>query len=539
MVDKILAAYHDCGGNISAAARLLGLHRQTVRKHVYRAGFDAKPVTGGRQHHIDPTVMPLPEAGGVKRYILTSAQNNTRVNQKFFDNLVAYSTWLGAQLMVARYTYDKSSYSNAKSVKPGRGPSASDKADLWYDSVLEPYICDDPAKHGAAHYELAPNLIWCAEMNILPTAARPLSDLQTYMGWRSIVVPHAKLAMISVPTSRDELPKFAYTTGTVTQRNYIQKKTGMKAEFHHAYSALLVEVEADGSWWARQLNADNAGRFYDCPSGVRKLVLVEKGEIYDGQEALAINWGDIHASEIDEWVAEMNWSRGGILDTLRPEYQFMHDLLSFRSQSHHDRFRFGVSYQKFKEGIDRVDEEIRTTAALLKRTERGWCKTVVVNSNHDRHGDRWLDEADYKADKANARFFLEAQLARVTALDERQDWEFLPWAMKWAGVGSEVQFLARDESFKIGGDIECGWHGDDGPNGARGTTRALVNVGRRVNKGHDHSAAIMDGVYSAGACSTSYDYQKGPSAQSVSHIVTYAHGKRAILTCRSGKWRAS
>lgn len=538
-MDRIIAAFQENNGNISATARALGLHRQTVKKHILRSGLGSKPITGGRHHHIDPVVRPLPEKGETKRYILTSAQNNTKINTKFLENLIVYAKWLDAELMIARYTYDKASYSNAKSVKPGRLPDASDKADLWYDSAIEPYICDDFSRHGSAHYELAPDLIWCAEMNILPTAARPLSDLQTYIGWRSIVVPHAKLAMISVPTSRDEMPKFAYTTGTVTQRNYIQKKTGMKAEFHHAYAALLVEVTSDGSWWARQLNADNAGRFYDCPSGVEGAILVERGEVYAGQHALAINWGDIHASEIDDWVAEMNWARGGILDVLRPQYQFMHDLLSFRSQSHHDRNRFGTAYQKFIDGIDRVADEVKTTAELLRRTERGWCKTVVVNSNHDRHGDRWLDEADYRLDKANARFFLEAQLARVTALDESRDWEFLPWAMKWAGIGSEVQFLARDESFKIAGDIECGWHGDDGPNGARGTTRSLVNVGRRVNKGHDHAAAIMDGVYSAGACSTSYDYQKGPSGQSVSHIVTYPHGKRAIITCRSEQWRAS
>ena len=484
-------------------------------------------------------MLPLPEKGAIKRYILTSAQNNTRVNEKFFNNLVAYAGWLDAQVMVARYTYNKASYSNAKSVKPGRAPTASDKADLWYDTVLDPYICDDPERHGTAHYELAPDLIWCAEMNIMPTAARPLSDLGTYMGVRSIAVPHSKLAMTSVPTSRDEMPKFAYTTGTVTKRNYIQKKAGMKAEFHHAYAALIVEVDGDGDWWVRQLNADSSGRFFDFPhTGRTGIVVVEGGEVYDHDGVEAINWGDIHASEIDEWVAELNWGTGGIIGALRPKYQFMHDLLSFRSQSHHERHRFGAAYKKYVAGVDRVADEIKETAALLKKAGRGWCKTVVVNSNHDRHGERWLDEMDFKYDKPNARFYLEAQLARVTALDAGRSWEFLTWAMQWALPFPDVIFLDRDESFTICGDIECGWHGDDGPNGSRGTTRSLANVGRRVNKGHDHAAAILDGVYSAGACSTSYEYQTGPSAQSVSHIVTYPNGKRAILTLRNGKWRA-
>lgn len=538
-MDRIITCFQSNGGNISATARELGLHRDTVRKRLMEAGLLGKPIRGGRHHHIDPIVRPLPEPGKVKRYLLTSAQNNTNVNAKFFANLQAYAKWLDAELMVARFTYNKAVYANPKSVKPGRDPSASDKADLWYDKALDPYICDDPARHGTAHYELAPELVWCAEMNILPTAARPLQGLQTYMGTRSVIFPHSKLAMESVPTSRDEFPKFAYTTGTVTTRNYIQKKEGMKAEFHHTYGALIVEVESSGEWWARQINADGSGRFFDVPAGVKGAIMVDNCEVYSGRHVEALNWGDIHASEIDEWVAQMNWGKGGMLDTLRPKYQFMHDLLSFRSQSHHDRGRFGVAYRKFKDGLDNVTEEVKQTAALLKNAARGWCKTIVVNSNHDRHGDRWLDEADYKADKANARLFLEAQLARVVSIDEGRDWEFLSWAMKWAGINTpDIIFLGRDESFRICGDIECGWHGDDGPNGARGTTRSLNNVGRRVNKGHDHQAAIMDSVYSAGACASSYGYQTGPSAQSVSHIITYPNGKRTIVTARNGKWRA-
>lgn len=538
MIDKIITAYKANGGNISATARDLGIHRGTVAKYIGKTGLAGLPLKGGRPQHLDPIVRPLPAKGDIKRYILTSAQNNTTVHTKFFENLKVYADWLGAELMVARYTYNKASYANAKSVKPGRGPSTGDKADLWYDKALDPYICDDPERHGTAHYELAPDFIWCAEMNILPTASRPLADLQTYMGTRSIAVPHAKIALLSVPTSRDEMPKFAYTTGTVTHRNYIQKKTGMKAEFHHTYSALLVEVDSEGLWWARHLNADSKGTFRDCPSGVKGVVRVTDGEVYDGEDVEAINFGDVHASEIDDWVAEMNWGKGGILDTLRPKHQFLHDLLSFRSQSHHERNKFGLRYKKFVLGIDKVADEVKVTAALLKRAERGWCKTLVVNSNHDRHGDRWLDDADHRDDMANARFLLEAQLSRVKATDEKRDWDFLSWAMQWAGPFTETIFLERDESFTICGDIECGWHGDDGPNGSRGTTRSLVNVGRRVNKGHDHAAAILDGVYSAGACSTSYEYQTGPSSQSVSHIITYPNGKRQIITVRGRKWRA-
>jgi hypothetical protein len=62
--------------------------------------------------------------------------------------------------------------------------------------------------------------------------------------------------MKSVASVKSDPTKFNWTTGTVTLRNYIQKKAGQKAEFHHCYGALLVEVDSTGAWGVRQLLAD-------------------------------------------------------------------------------------------------------------------------------------------------------------------------------------------------------------------------------------------------------------------------------------------
>lgn len=538
--EEIVEAFHRLGSK-RAVATELGVARSTVQYHLDKAGVE-KPVVAGRLNYIEPTDLEQPESGEIKRYILTSAQNNTRVHGKFWENLLAYAEFLDAEIMVSRFTYDKSSYSSAKSVKPGRTPSKDDKRDAWYDAAIENYLCDDPEQHGSCRWRLAPGLVFAAEMNILPTAARPLSGLESYTGRESGIFPHAKLALESVASGKNEPTKFNYTTGTVTQRNYVQKKAGLKAEFHHAYGALIVEVQ-DGNWWVRQLNADGNGKFYDCPSIEQNgAVVVENGLVYSGQELEAINWGDVHAAEIDPVQQDVNWGDGGIIDEMSPRYQFMHDLLSFRSRSHHEMKQFGRMFQKHVEGIDSVEKEIETTAQVVQLAEREFCEMVVVNSNHDRHGERWLDECDYRKDPLNAEFFLEAQLERVRAIRQGLPWDFHEWSLKRAGLPESVRFLSQDESFVIcrrqGGGIECGMHGDQGPNGARGTTANLTKMGRRVNKGHDHTATIMDGVYSAGACAMDLTYNTGPSSWSVSHIFTYPNGKRQLVTVWNGKWRA-
>jgi hypothetical protein len=533
-------------GSQNLAAEALGWKRTKLQSHLRRvqsrrtAAVDAVADAERRRTALEGRVSTPPAVApsaalrdGIARYVLTSAQNNTAVHEAFLANLEAYAEHVGATLMVARYSYNKGSY-GAKSTKAGRAPTAADTQGLWYDPRLDPHICDDPDRHGSCRYQLAPDLIWCAEMNILPTASRPLSGLESYAGACSGIFPHAKIALESIPVIGDRPPKINYTTGTCTQRNYVAKKDGLKGQFHHTYGALIVEVDTrTGDWMVRQLNADDDGNFQDL------INWVEGGEVFH-QWVLAINPGDVHASDMPEDIRDSLWGSNGVVNTLRPSYVFFHDTHSHHSRGHHEIRVFGKRLEKHVAGgcHELVEAEIDCAADLLHLAQRDWCTTVVVSSNHDRHGERWLDEADYRQDLPNAAFFLEAQLARVRAIQASEDWTFLEWALRRAGCPESVVFCPRDGSFPIGPpghEIECGQHGDEGPNGSRGTTQNLSKLATRINKGHSHVAQIIDGVYSAGVCTRRMDYAHGPSSWSVSHVITYRSGKRAILTMRGGR----
>lgn len=476
-----------------------------------------KPRAAGSlyDHHHD--VKTFPE----KRFILTSAQNNTYVHSKFLSSLEVMAEHIGARIIVGTFSYNKSDFQN---LEKGEGE--------WFDPKIKGYIVDEPA-------QLAEGLLWCGELNILPTAVNPLSGFHSYTMDDSGIFPHAKVQLESLPSHKSSRARMLYTTGAVTQRNYVQKKAGQKASFHHIFGALLVEVDREGDWFVRQLIADtDSGCFYDLD------VLYTPTGYELGQRVEAVQWGDIHAEKADYEVysASFGQNASSILNVLKPKFQFVHDVMDFTSRNHHSINDAYFRFQQYVKGKDSVTDNIIEVSKTLADMKRDFSKVVVVESNHDLALQKWLKTADYKTDPANALVFLELQLATYRAMaNQESNFNVFEYAVKMDRDHSEVLFLRTDESFMICGEngIECGCHGDLGANGSRGSINSFQKLGSRYNVGHSHSAAIKDGVYMAGVSGKlDMGYNRGPSSWSHSHIVTYPNSKRTIVTLKNGKWRA-
>lgn len=545
-LQKVLDAYQSAGGNIAQGAALIDMPRTTFYNYLedasVRFGIQIKPVADGKINSKEPLLLKKPRRGRVKRFIITSEQNNTHAHPGH-ETLRAYRKWLerdgdSCRLMSGTFSYKVSAYGSL-AVKRGKAKSISK---LWYDESLEDIVCDDVL-------ELAPGLVYAGNWNELPTGVDPLRAMDRYGGRKSVIVPHVKQHMQSVAALQSEPVKFLYSTGTITQKNYIQKRAGIIAEqgTEHTFGAVLVEVDSDGAWYVRQLVVGPDNEVYDIgPEGVKPgCVLVKDGKVTQGHQAEAVNWGDLHAAEMEKWVRELAFAEGGMLDSVRPKHQFDNDLHSQRSRNHHDVRDWRREYEKWRDGHDRVWDELLVTADLVNEQERPWCQTHVVRSNHHEHPERWIQDADWREDPANARIYLELALAMVTARDEKREDDFvlLEHALRKAGIPDAVHFLRKEESYVIcpdfGGGIECALHGDRGINGSRGSTRGLRKLGRRVNKGHDHTAYLdQGGVGSAGACSLDFPYMDGPTTHSVSHITTFPNSARQITTFWRGKYRA-
>lgn len=502
---------------------LYGCGKSTIgnflRKETYQDFWEShedKPIASGEIHTPEDVRQEL--AG--KKFVFTSAQNNTYVHDNFLKTLIGYCEHNNAELIIGTYHYNKKGFQ--------KGANEDD----WFDPKIRNYILDESR-------EICKGLLWCGELNILPTAVNPMSGLHNYTNRDSGIIPHAKLQLESLPTPKNDPCRMLYTTGSVTQRNYVEMKAGQKAKHHHSFSALVVEVDEEGDWFVRQLCAEKlTGNFFDL-----EHYYTPQGIAYDGEPCSveAINWGDIHVAKLDQEVAEVSWrSNSSIMESLQPEHVFLHDVMDHQNRNHHNIKDPYFRFQMFHNRTESVEQEVFDTAAVIEEMTGKGAKVVVVESNHDLALSRWLKEQDYRQDPVNAIFFLDLQLATYLAMKGNEDFSVFEYACKMLNSELDsVKFLRTDESYTICGDIECGNHGHTGNNGGRGSVVSYQKTGVRCNIGHSHSATIKDGVYQAGVSGElDMTYNQGNSSWSHSHIVTYSNGKRAIITIRKGKWRS-
>ena len=469
------------------------------------------PIAGGTDRAPDKQRGTLPKG----RYVFTSAQNNTFINEGFFEALLNYCEHNNARLVVGTYSYNKSGWLKSK-----------EDTELWYDPRIEEYTLNESTVLEGM------GIVWCGELDIIPTSGNPLSQLESYTQAMSGIVPHAKTQMQSVPVFKGSDPKFMYTTGTLTQRNYIARKAGQLASFHHVLGALVVEISDKGNVFARQLVANEDGRFFDLNKRY------DEYGVYD-QSILAINYGDIHAEKSDPIVARASWERdvGSMLDILQPKYQFAHDVSDFMPRNHHNRKDVHFLAQMRQDGTESVEQGLQDAADILDSMHRDWCTTVVVHSNHDAALLLWMKDVDVAKDVVNVKFWHKLNYYYHQRLDNGER-NIDPFMYHLKSKGCTAQFLKPDESFKRAG-IEFGMHGHMGVNGARGSSMSFKKMNTKVNVGHTHSPNIINGVYTSGVSGLmEMGYNKGVTTWAQAHILTYQNGKRAIVVLKNGEWRA-
>jgi hypothetical protein len=480
-------------------------------------------------------VAPIEDSAG-RRFIFTGAQNDAPVHGPFWENLKAYAAYIGAEIVVGPWTYETAWFNESQ---------ASSRA---YDPNIIDHICFGQMRIGD-------HFVFCAEMNTLPTAERPISDLVTYSRGRWAVFPHAKLQLKSVPsTDPDRQAHQVMTTGAVTLPKVAPRKAGVKSIFHHIIGATLVEFDGDGDVFCRQINASDDGTFYDLDCKV------EEGRVTSGHRIKALVCGDIHTRKLEaaNTIATFGMDPSSpdivyvdnVVDTLRPEYLFLHDVFDNEARNHHNVGDSAYSYEMAIRGRSSVSDEINDSADFIVRSKRPGTNVKVVDSNHDLGLEKYVREGRYRNDGENVRLGLrldEAYMAfreRVAiALDGRAPaptfslFEHAAREIRGDAL-ADVQWIHDGTSFLVDG-IECGHHGFRGSNGAQGTISGFARIGRKMTIGDKHSPEILDGVYCAGCMNLHHGYNKGPSSWAIAHVVQYQNGKRSIITLQRGKWRAA
>lgn len=459
-----------------------------------------------------------------RRLVITSAQNATKVFRPFLKSLLLYCEQTNAELMVIPYRYrNPTSIWNSKN-----------KDDDWWDAAIMPYLVTDYIQLNSALQLFGP-------VKTQPTAANPLSGYDAVSGLNSAIFGHPKIQLKTIPTPSTKLPKILTTTGAITLENYTTTKAGFQGSFHHSLAALVVEIDGD-EFHMRHIHAnEKTGSFYDLDKHVTAT------KIIDNQSIAGLVTGDTHAEFLDDKVAYATYHGDqSMVNVLKPPSIVFHDIEDFYRRNHHHRGDPFIAYSKQKFGRNNVEEGLQVTADFLDSIPKGITR-IVVKSNHDEAFDRWLKETDPKFDPENSRFYhymmyhclksIQMSDTGYNMNDPFKFWCFNPDEQAGLKNTQDVKFLQRDESCTIV-DIEVGYHGDRGPNGARGTAKSFSKIGPKTVIGHSHSPCIDGGVYQVGlSAQVNLEYQSGPSSWLQTHCIIYPDGKRTLIHIINGKWR--
>jgi hypothetical protein len=466
------------------------------------------------------TVLRRDLPANTRRFIITAAQNGTPVHEDFWACLLAAAKHLNAEILVIPLRYKN----------PTSSFSGSQQNAEWWAPAVTPYLWNQ-------RHALNANLTLMADFKIQPTAVDALAGMDGVSGEFSAIYGHTKLRLRSVATPQNKLPKVMTTTGACTVENYTDTRAGKVGEFHHVLAACLVELEPDGKrFHLRQLMySGRTRRVIDLDDAYHV------GGYLRAPPALAGAGGDTHVRLMSKMVYDARHREGGLIDTLRCQNWIEHDLMdAYSCNPHHDKNPMIWLANRLSER-DSIAGEINEAGGylrgVLKRHPK--LKVHVAASNHDDMVTRAALafmagglKAIPHVSPANLEFLGEtvaamAKSCKSTPTGTSYSGAFSYW-LKRMNLGKRVHILDDGESLMIGG-IEHGMHGDDGPNGARGSVRNLARIGVKSFTGHGHSEEIFEGAWRLGTgTELEADYTRGPGSWTNTEGSTNADGKRQL-----------
>lgn len=451
-----------------------------------------------------------------KVIVLTAAQNATPVSGGFWKALQKYVTFRKAQLLVIPLRYRN----------PTSQWTSKNQSHEWWAPEVIPYLL-------AHELEVNDNLVIHGHVKTQPTAANPLQGLENLSGHRSALMGHAQIQQASVPVNPDRHPKMVSTTGVCTKKNYSDTKAGIKGAFHHELAAVVIEIEDEKIAHVRHLISDGTSSFYDLDIRATSMGITKT------KSTAGFVSGDLHGIHHSPSNAKAVWlDRKSLVKRIKPRKQAFHDVLDMHWGSHHHLKDPFLKVQKYYNGKNLASTEIEETLALLQKLSI--CnKNYVIASNHNEHFGKWLKEHDWKTDPANAEVYLETSLQYVLAAKEDKQFDPLEYWADRLSLPKNIEFLTRDDSLEIR-DIECTYHGDRGPGGARGSRVGFNKIGTKTIIAHGHGPGREKGCCQLGTSSQmNLGYNEGtPSSWMHTHGIIHNNGKVQLVTVSEGSYCA-
>lgn len=437
-----------------------------------------------------------------KRFVITTAVMGKEINKPFVEALRNYARRNQALLLVLPCEDVVRRNKNAEKIEIS--PELSDFRVVFKDTYLNNNLCLCAIK--------------CSAKQINPLTG--LDRLAT-MRDASIIVASPKVFLRYIPNMHYDIPLAMMTTGAITENNYdndkyMSKRTSVLAENDHTYGAVIVEIEDENIFHFRHVQASKYNSVTDMgidymPNGSQFIV---KGA------ALVI--GDTHTGYHDKKLKRAIVTMAQELEVSRVA---LHDVFNGASISHHDANK-NIT-RAIKAGEDRLclKEECEKVLEYIRNMQSLNMDVLIVDSNHDKHLLKYLEECRFVGDPVNYKFSLMLALAATEGEDP------LKYAIEevLGYKNKHVTWLETDQSYKIYG-VEVGVHGHLGANGSRGSLSIFEKGLGNCVTAHTHSAAIIRNAYCVGTTSDmDLKYNKGLSNWTRTCCLIYPNGTKQLI----------
>lgn len=428
------------------------------------------------------------------RFIITSAQNATDVNDKFWENIKAYSEYIDAEILVIPFRY--------------RNPTTvqESKDDDWWDPCLVEHLTLN-------RHKINNRIEILGDVKIQPTAVSPLQGLEGMTGNYSCVVGHPRMELKTIPVLDTYNPKIMLTTGSVTKKNFSDSKAGKKGEFHFSTGFAIVEIEDKDTYYVRQVSAnDKTGEFIDLFFGVKDGIVTKETSV----DALIM--GDVHVHSCDQRITDVTFN--DICKKIKPNKLFIHDIMDSWSISHHNLKDPFLQYKMEVENSNSLQDEIDEMLDWLKNAEP--YETYIVKSNHDEHVDRFLKDNDWRklTTFKNVIPYMEYTSAILKG-DANNG--VIPYVINKRYPN--IKCLTHNDNVIVNG-YTCSMHGDIGASGSRGSMLQFSKLSTKSVVGHSHTISRVGGCASVGTSTKlRLNYNKGLSNWVNAHGIVNRLGK--------------
>ena len=437
-----------------------------------------------------------------RRFIVTTAVMGKKINKPFVEAIRNYAKRNNALLLILPCEDVASRGKKAEALEIS--PELSDFRVVFKDTYLNKNLCLSAIK------------VTAKQINSLTG----LDRMATYRK-ASIILASPKVFLRYIPNMHYDIPLALMTTGAITENNYdndlyMSKRTSVLAENDHTYGVVIIEVEDKNIFHFRHVQASSYNSLTDM--GIDYL---PDGSIEEMKNTVMVV-GDSHTGYHDE---ELYWTTLDTAKKVGVSSVVLHDVFNGTSISHHDKDKGITRAIKAMENKLSLELECKAVKNYLDNIEQQDMDIYIVESNHDQHLSKYLEQGRFVTDPINYKMSLKLALA---ALDRKNPLQYaIENVLEYRS--DRVHWLREDESFNVYG-VECGIHGSKGSNGSKGSLAVFEKGLGNCVVGHSHTACIIRNAFSVGTIGLmDMDYNKGLSSWTRTCCLIYSNGTKQLI----------